>query len=254
MNSQAYNWLCERPPINWSRSHFSTYPKCDILLNNLCESFNSSILEARDKPIITMLEAIRHILMETVVKKRDAIKKCRWSVCPKIYKRVEKMKSDSEGWIPMWQGNDQFEVSGPNSMQFKVHLANKTCGCRKWELSGIPCIHAIASLNFLNLDIYDYVHECYKVDTYLRTYNHFINPINGRDMWPTTDNPTLLPPDVQKRVGRPKKARKRELEELADPKKLGRNGIKMTCQLCKKVGHNKRSCKKRADSNVSLMC
>ncbi|KAI8551066.1 hypothetical protein RHMOL_Rhmol06G0156300 [Rhododendron molle] len=100
----------------------------------------------------------------------------------------------------------------------------------RWDLSGIPCIHAIAALNCLNLDIYDYVHECYKVDTYLSTYNHLVNPINGRDMWPITDNPILLPPDVQKRVGRPKKARRKEPEEPepADPTKLGRKDIKMT--------------------------
>lgn len=174
-------------------------------------------------------------------------------MCPKIYKRVEKLKSDSEGWLPRWQGNDQFEVFGPNSMQFKVHLTNKTCGCRRWDLSGIPCIHAIAALNFLNLDIYDYVHDCYKVDTYLSTYNHLMNPINGRDMWPTTDNPILLPPDVQKRVGRPKKARRRgpEEPEPADPTKLGRKGIKMTCKLCNKVGHNRRTCKTRAELTVN---
>ncbi|KAF7147202.1 hypothetical protein RHSIM_Rhsim03G0174600 [Rhododendron simsii] len=249
MDKMAYDWLCKRPPINWSRSHFSTYTKCDILLNNLCESFNSSILLARDKPIISMLEAIRVILMETVVKKRDAMKRCKWPVCPKIFKIVEKLKTNSEGWIPRWQGSDQFEVYGPNNMQYKVHLTNKTCGCRKWDISGIPCIHAIAALSFLNVDIFDYVHECYKVDTYLRTYNNLINPINGRDLWPTTENPTLLPPDVKKRVGRPKKARRREPEEPAEPNKLGRKGIKMTCRLCGNVGHNRRSCKRPAQAS-----
>ncbi|KAG5514248.1 hypothetical protein RHGRI_035599 [Rhododendron griersonianum] len=133
--------------------------------------------------------------------------------------------------------------------QFKVHLTNKTCGCRKWDISGIPCIHAIAALSFLNMDIFDYVHECYKVDTYLKTYNNLINPINGRDLWPTTENPTLLPPDVKKRVGRPKKARRREPEEPAEPNKLGRKGIKMTCRLCGNVGHNRRSCKRPAKAS-----
>ncbi|KAL0447666.1 UNVERIFIED_CONTAM: hypothetical protein Slati_1894500 [Sesamum latifolium] len=42
-------WLDDKPPHQWSKSHFSTLPKCDILLNNLCESFNSNILEVREK-------------------------------------------------------------------------------------------------------------------------------------------------------------------------------------------------------------
>ena len=29
---------------HWSKHAFSTWPKCDMLLNNLCESFNSKIM------------------------------------------------------------------------------------------------------------------------------------------------------------------------------------------------------------------
>jgi len=36
---------------------------CDALENNLSDSFNSTILLARDKPIITMLEWIKAYLM-----------------------------------------------------------------------------------------------------------------------------------------------------------------------------------------------
>lgn len=60
---EAYKWLKNRPTSNWSRSHFSCDAKCDILLNNLCECFNAAILEARDKPIVSLLERIRIYLM-----------------------------------------------------------------------------------------------------------------------------------------------------------------------------------------------
>lgn len=91
--------------------------------------------------------------------------------------------------------------------------------------------HAIAALNYLDHDIYDCVHDCYKLPTYLKTYSHLLNPINGRDLRPQSNNPSLLPPDVEKELGRPKKARRRELDEPSDPTKLGRKGIKMTCKL-----------------------
>lgn len=142
-------------------------------------------------------------------------------------------------------------MEGPGNGKYKVHITKQTCGCRAWDLSGIPCIHAIAAFNFLNKDVYDYVHECYKVNTYLQTCNNLMNPINGRELWPESENPTLLPPDVEKRVGRPKKARRRELEEPANPKKLGRKGIKMTCKKCGIVGHNKRTCKKQKTTTTA---
>ncbi|KAH7863262.1 hypothetical protein Vadar_015438 [Vaccinium darrowii] len=68
----AFNWLSQRPPSIWA-DHAFTYPKCDILLNNLCESFNSSISRAGDQPIVSMLERIRLILMETIHKTRSAM-------------------------------------------------------------------------------------------------------------------------------------------------------------------------------------
>ncbi|XP_071923215.1 uncharacterized protein [Coffea arabica] len=36
-DGKAWKWLIENTsPCHWSRSHFRTTPKCDILLNNLC--------------------------------------------------------------------------------------------------------------------------------------------------------------------------------------------------------------------------
>lgn len=162
-------------------------------------------------------------------------------MCPKVYKRIEKLKTWANGWIPRWQGNDQFEVKGPRHAMYKVHITNRSCGYRKWDLCGISFIHAIDALIY---DIYEYVHDCYKVDTYLKIYSNLMNPINGKDLWSPTNNYTLVPPDVEKRLGRPKKARRREPDEPSDPTKLGKKGIKMTCRLCGKVGHNIRTCKK----------
>lgn len=156
-------------------------------------------------------------------------------------------KRDEKGWIPRYFGHQLFQVEGPNQ-QFKVDLRMKTCGCRRWELTGIPCVHAIAAYNKLELDPMDHVDDWYKVDTYLSTYDNLLGPINGRELWPTTDGPKLLPPDVKKRAGRPKKARRREPdEEVPNSTKLSRRGVKMTCRLCGKTGHNKRGCKRTAN-------
>ena len=59
INPDAYNWLLQIPRKCWCKHEFSMCPRCDVLMNNLSESFNSSILIARDKPIITMMEWIR---------------------------------------------------------------------------------------------------------------------------------------------------------------------------------------------------
>ncbi|KAK4384334.1 hypothetical protein Sango_3071100 [Sesamum angolense] len=83
----ASDWLKKISPEHWARSFFPVHSKCDILVNNLCESFNNYILEARDKPIISMFEWIRTKLMSRLQQKRDGMEKYSGSICPNVIKR-----------------------------------------------------------------------------------------------------------------------------------------------------------------------
>jgi len=47
----------------WCKHALSYYSKCDLLMNNLSEAFNATILVAKVKPILTMFEWIRSCLM-----------------------------------------------------------------------------------------------------------------------------------------------------------------------------------------------
>ena len=91
-NEKTYEWLFERPIQEWFRSHFSTIPKWDMLFNNLCEFFNKYILEARDKPILTMCETIRCKLMNRFFLKRNVMDKYNGLICPRIQKKLKKNK------------------------------------------------------------------------------------------------------------------------------------------------------------------
>lgn len=77
-DERVHKWLVDSTsPLYWSRSHFRTNLKCDIFLNNLCESFNSMILDAREETIPQILENNRIYLMERLQTKREWMKK--WS-------------------------------------------------------------------------------------------------------------------------------------------------------------------------------
>ncbi|XP_028065583.1 uncharacterized protein LOC114268592 [Camellia sinensis] len=247
VDEQAYNWLSRRAPIHWSRSHFFSFPKCDILLNNLCECFNASILQARDQLVLSMLENIRVLLMGAVKKRNEAMKMYNKSdICPKIQKILEKVKVSAAGWIPRWNGGSQYEVVGPYGEQYKVDFKEWTCGCRKWDLSGLPCVHVVVATNYMGEEPENYVHHYYKLETCLRIYENMLTPINGRQMWPTTQYGKVLPPDVNKRAGRPRLNKRTDTDvpiDATDSSKLGKRGTQMTCKNCGKLGHNKRTCK-----------
>jgi hypothetical protein len=63
LDSKAHAWLEKMAPNTWVKAYFSCFPKCDTLLNNSCEVFNKYILEARELPIMNMLQKIKGQLM-----------------------------------------------------------------------------------------------------------------------------------------------------------------------------------------------
>ncbi|KAH0730642.1 hypothetical protein KY285_001554 [Solanum tuberosum] len=78
---EARQWFDhpERPFQTWTRALFKTDSRCDMLLSNLCESFNRYILDARDKSIIALLEMIKNKIMKRLYKKKEWINK---PACP----------------------------------------------------------------------------------------------------------------------------------------------------------------------------
>jgi hypothetical protein len=64
LNPAAHAYVEKIDPHMWARGFFDITHKCNLIMNNLCECFNSYIIKARDKPIITMLEMIRKKLMK----------------------------------------------------------------------------------------------------------------------------------------------------------------------------------------------
>ena len=59
MDKVAHTDLSDIPKASWFRHAFNCHIKCDMLLNNLAESFNTWIKEAKSKLILTMIENSR---------------------------------------------------------------------------------------------------------------------------------------------------------------------------------------------------
>jgi hypothetical protein len=54
MDEEAFKYLDLIDPMMWSRHAFSTANCTDMLLNNIVETFNARIMEARVEPILTI--------------------------------------------------------------------------------------------------------------------------------------------------------------------------------------------------------
>ncbi|XP_071728105.1 uncharacterized protein [Rutidosis leptorrhynchoides] len=148
----AYVYLSKIPPAQWARSHFTGRALSDILLNNICEVLNRWLCEARDKPIITALEYIRQYLMKRIANVITAISKCNTPLTLGATKVFDKVKKEAMKCDVIWNGDEKYQVNGHHDDQVVVDMGAKNCSCRKWDLTGIPCKHAVAAL--LNMACY----------------------------------------------------------------------------------------------------
>ncbi|GKA28187.1 crooked neck-like protein 1 [Tanacetum coccineum] len=161
---------------------------------------------------------------------QGVIDKCTGPLTPTATRIIESIKKEAHLIDSAWHG------------------ANK-----KWELTGIPCKHAVAACWNMALNdratppLETWVNPCYWLSTWKETYSHKIQPICGTKYWEKSTCPTtLLPPKHHVQVGRPRKKRKRskhEDEPFVKDGKLSRKGRTITCQSCRNTGHNKATCK-----------
>ncbi|KAL4582907.1 hypothetical protein LXL04_007468 [Taraxacum kok-saghyz] len=262
-DNACYLWLKKIPPHHWARSHFTGRALTDMLLNNLCEVFNSKLIEGRDKPIISCLEYIREYMMKRI---RNVVKvqsKCVGPLTPTATKWLDSYCEMAKEYTARWNGGNKYHVQGPWEDQHVVDMDARECSCRKWELTGIPCKHVIAVLydkadNGENVgELYTYVNRVHWLETWIAAYSFKIGPIKGHIMWPISDCPMkITPPKHHTQPGRPKRKRRKSMEERSQRKQLhgvaGTQGsgtnltwrfIRIRCGQCKHYGHNSRTCK-----------
>ncbi|KAK5792573.1 hypothetical protein PVK06_033688 [Gossypium arboreum] len=67
----------------------------------------------------------------------------------------------------LWFRVKEFEkpYEGIIGGQYRVHLRNRTCDCRRFDTLRYPCAHVIADCQNLRLDLMSYVDEVYKLET-----------------------------------------------------------------------------------------
>ncbi|PPR96542.1 hypothetical protein GOBAR_AA24127 [Gossypium barbadense] len=138
------------------------------------------ILEARGKPILTMIETIRTKIMLLIVKKKEEADKWKGMLCPKIKKKLDVNIKDSLRCVPPHAGEEKYQVEcGPGSQ----HVFPET-----------------------------YVQTWYTKQTQLQIYSNFISPVKGPKQWASLSNMLpILPPTLGRPLGKPTKVKRHKV-------------------------------------------
>ena len=130
--------------------------------------------------------------------------------------------------------------------RYPVDLEARTCSCRQWQITGLPCIHAlffITSLPGPAGNIQQYVHDYYSVARFKATYAYALPAMEGKQQWDMVDPGfKLCAPVLKRAAGRPRKSRIRPRSEGA-----GLGARKRKCTRCGGSGHFGKYCDNTVD-------
>ncbi|KAL0364895.1 UNVERIFIED_CONTAM: hypothetical protein Sangu_0587100 [Sesamum angustifolium] len=232
---QAHNWIMQSEPVHWANAFFQG-ARYNHMTSNFGELFYNWVRDAHELPITQMVDAIRNKIMELIYSRRSESIDWLRRLTPSMEDRLEKESAKVSTLQVLISAGNRFEVRGETVEV--VDVDNCDCSCKGWQLTGLPCSHAIAVIGCLGRDPHDYCSRYFTTESYRTTYSQSVHPIsnvNGSFQKGTSQLAvTVTPPPTRRPPGRP------------TTKKTGSQDVgkrQFLCSRCKGTGHNKSNCK-----------
>ena len=183
-------------------------------------------------------------------KNKESGKATRWGITPHYSEKLEAEKERARFCKPIQAGVNLWQVSSGQQTHV-VNLEHHTYGCRKWDITGIPCNHAISAINKAKRFPEEYVCKFFRKPLYVAAYEPMIYPVPGEHDWTKTPGPDIDPPEFKIKKGRKKEKRAKGRFEVPKPKDTSRLGT-ITCSNCGIQGHRYTSCLKQLKPELAL--
>ncbi|CAA7034367.1 unnamed protein product [Microthlaspi erraticum] len=131
------------------------------------------------------------------------------SLTPHVKKIIEKKFEESTGLVVRAITQFEFQVQAQEGECFTVRLVEGTCSCMEYQQLGIPCVHAIAAVGNIKIPTEAIVCKAFYGNSWKNGFEGRIYPVPSVGNVEIGDGfrGELLPPDVKRPAGRPKKIR-----------------------------------------------
>ncbi|CAL9178687.1 unnamed protein product [Musa hybrid cultivar] len=233
-SKELAEWVLAMKPESWSDA-FIKGSRHGHYSSGATEKFNSWVLTRYEPSVLQIIDILRCKLMELMFSRRESSNTWTEALVPSANQKVqeEMIKARSLGVI--CSAGSVFEVSDESTKI--VNTETRECTCRRWQVTGLPCVHALAVLEQTNQCIYDYCSKYFSTGCYRLAYSLSINPIPdvGRPVCTNLFHAaSTWPPRTRRLAGRPK-------EKPVEPRIVIKRAVH--CSKCQGLGHNKQTCK-----------
>lgn len=160
----AHDWLMQIPVCCWAKHRFPTHTKCSHETNNMSGSFNNMIKEIRRK-VMNLI----HQRYEQTVFYQDELP-------PQVRRRILVGRVQSRSMSVIFRHNDTFKVIEVSKRKV-IDLKARQCDCVEWQVSGLPCAHALCCIDAMRYNINNFMHPLLKNKALKKTYKHQYYPV-----------------------------------------------------------------------------
>ncbi|XP_057485975.1 uncharacterized protein LOC130772270 isoform X2 [Actinidia eriantha] len=231
---EAYDWVIRSEPERWANAFFGG-ARYNHITSNFGELFYSWVTEANELPITQLVDVLRGKMMELIYTRRVESSKWGTRLTPSMEEKLQNEISKSRSLQVLLSHDNTFEVRGEDVDL--VDIDHWDCSCRGWQITGLPCFHAIAVFESLGRSAYDYCSRYFTAESYRLTYAESILPVPNVEKpmeSDLTEAAVTVTPPTKRPPGRPKTKQTGSLIMIKR---------QVMCSNCKGLGHNKKTCK-----------
>ncbi|XP_033134459.1 uncharacterized protein LOC117127848 [Brassica rapa] len=222
----------------WARCYFRG-DRYNVDTTNSVESFNGVIKEARKYTLLPMFDVIIAKMSEWFNNHRKEAAEIPYTLklVPILETEMSKRCVDA-GFLTIDELNSfhlEYSVHGTDGKVYTVDMARNTCSCEQFDKDKYPCVHGVAAATFMSkaagreLHLSEYCSKYYLVEQWALAYHRTIYHVPHMSDWVIPEDvkaKKILPPDYDKKKGKPQQTRFPSVGESRGRGKRGRGGAR----------------------------
>ncbi|XP_009610236.1 uncharacterized protein [Nicotiana tomentosiformis] len=165
----------------WSRVH-ATVNRMWTMTLNIAESVNAVTKDARELPIVELLEYTGTLLERWTNEKLLKAKSTFTYLGKKYNKELEDNMTLSQK-MRVRASTYHIHTVIDGVKRFIVCLQNKRCSCGQFHLDELPCAHSLAALKHKNESYENYCSPYYTRESFFHTYEIPVDPLPDESKW-----------------------------------------------------------------------
>ncbi|ONK66544.1 uncharacterized protein A4U43_C06F9290 [Asparagus officinalis] len=173
-SKELAEWVSAAKPELWSNALFKGL-RYDSYSSDASVTFNSWIKSRYEPSVVQIVDMIRCKMMEMIYTRRESSNSWREILTPSMNQKVQDDIAKARNFEVICSTGSVFEVH--DDPVCVVNIETWECTCRKWQVTGMPCVHALAVLVRTDGCIYEFCSKYFTTECYRLVYSLSIIPI-----------------------------------------------------------------------------